>query len=124
MTMLKTNSFEYKEKFQNHILECINSEDVELKTPVAKLKHLFAEFDRVANHKYNLHKLPNEQERLADYLMGLPFDFEFSNHGIIKLAEELHECKLTEDQKDTILSGYWKHLAFHLLKLRKEYISE
>jgi hypothetical protein len=118
--MKSTRTKEYKNDFQAHILGCIDSEEVELNTPKEKIDHLFQEFDRVANYPNNLHNIPNEQERLADYLMGLPFSFEYQGYKIIKLAEQLHECELTDKQRDSVLKHYWSHLAYHILKLRNE----
>ena len=89
-------------------------------SPKSKIDYLFEEFERVANHPYNLKKFPNEQDRMADYLMGLPFCFEFENYKILQLAEKLHECKLTEKQEDIILKNYWNHLAFKILQLKRK----
>ena len=84
--MKNTNSKEYKEKFFEYILECIEIPDANRATSKDKIDFLFSEFERVANHPYNLKKFPNEQDRLSDYLMNLPFSFEFENYKILKLA--------------------------------------
>ncbi len=119
--MKRTNTNDYKNAIEEYIIDCIECEDIELNTPKEKIEHLFNEFDRVANFAHNLKKFPNNQERLADYLQGLPFSFEYENYKILELAERLHECKLTEKQEETILSNYWSHIALHLLRLRTKY---
>jgi hypothetical protein len=43
---------------------------------------LAVEFDRVADHPHNVRRFPNHADRFHDYLMGLPFDFEYTHAGI------------------------------------------
>jgi len=118
--MKNTNSKEYKEKFNEYILDCIEIPNANRVTSKDKIDFLFSEFERVANYHNNLKKFPNEQDRMADYLQGLPFSFEFENYKILQLAEKLHECKLTDKQEDVILKNYWKHLAFKILQLKRK----
>ncbi len=118
--MKSTNTNEYKEAIEQYILSCITSEDVELTTRQEKLDYLFSEFNRVSYYPHNLHRFPNDQDRLANYLQGLPFSFEYTNYEILKLAERLHECTLTEKQEKTILRNYWSHIALHLLRMKSK----
>ena len=119
--MIKTNTKEYKAKIFKYILECIDSEDENLKTPKQKIDHFFNRFESEFNYKNNQLRHPNFQDRIANYLMGLPFNFEFENYKILQLAEELHDCKLTEKEEDRILSNYWNHLAFKIIQLKYKY---
>ena len=117
--MRNTKTKEYKAKIFNYILDCIDSEDIELKTPKEKIDHFFERFESEFNYKNNRLRHPNFQDRIANYLMGLPFNFEFENYKILQLAEELHNCKLTEKEEDKIIEKYWSHLAFKIIQLKK-----
>ena len=120
--MLKTNSKEYMSNIESYIFDCIENEDQELLTIQEKLTYLFSEFKRVADYPANLHNIPNNTERLADYLQGLPFSFEFSNYNILLIAAKLHNIDvIPENKEDIIINGYWLHLATKLFQLKNKY---
>ena len=80
---MKTNSKEVREQIRTHIEDCVYSEHETTYSTFKEAKErLLSEFDRVANHKYNLKRIPNDQERFSDYLCGLPFSFEYTHEGI------------------------------------------
>jgi len=87
---MKTNSKQVKEAIKQHILECVHDENEKTFATFDEAReHLKAEFERVAGNAYSLKKFPNDQERFHDYLMGLPFWFEFANHKIIEFLNGL-----------------------------------
>jgi len=107
-------------KVYSYIMDCIEDPDTELETPKDKIDYVFIEFNRVANYPYNLQRIPNNQARLADYLMGLPFGFDFANYRILELAKEwggLPE-NATKKQEDRILDNYWSFMALQLLQIK------
>ncbi len=119
--MLNTNSNIYKAAIKQHIIDCtieycIESTGNEKPTDKEVLEYVFSEFNRVANHKHNLRRIPNTQNRLADYLQGLPFHFPWHSDGMIEAAEEAHNCKLTEKQGVTVVKNYYNHIAFHIIR--------
>ena len=114
--MLKTNTKLYRERIKAYILGCIDSEDVEL-SDSEKIPHLIERFKAEYEHPYIIKRYPNRQQRLAEWLMGLPLNFDFYNYKILEVAQELHGCELTDKQEDTILNNWWNHLAYHILKL-------
>lgn len=80
---MKTNSKAARDAIKLHILECVyNSNGDNFLTYDDAVKHLYGEFDRVANYSVNMQKLPNNQERFMDYMQGLPFHFHFTYYGI------------------------------------------
>jgi hypothetical protein len=87
---MKTNSKIVKELINKHILECVTDENGQRYTLLQDAKNrLNNEFKRVANYPYNLQKFPNNQDRFSDYLLGLPFDFEYSYFGINEFLNSL-----------------------------------
>ncbi len=87
-----------KEAIKKHILECVTNEDGEtfnsFKEAAERLKN---EFERVADYPSNLKKLPNKQYRFSDYLLGIPFNFEYTYYGI---KEFLNGLGINPEGKD------------------------
>lgn len=94
---MRTNSKEVKNKVRAHVLDCVTDDNGDnfatLPEAVARLR---AEFDRVANYPHNLKRFPNHQDRFHDYLMGIPFGFEFEDH---KICEFLNGLGINPDGK-------------------------
>jgi hypothetical protein len=94
---MKTNSKQVKEAIKQHILECVYDENEKTFATFDEAReHLKADFERVAGTTYYLKKFPNPQirfptaqERFNDYLMGLPFWFEFESHKIVEFLNGL-----------------------------------
>ena len=119
--MLRTNTRQYIGNINKYILDCIENPDEEITSAQGKINYLFNEFERVANYPNNIRNIPNRQDRLADYLMGLPFNFDFSNYNILQVAKKLHESEIPEDMEEVIICDWWKHLAYFILKLGATY---
>jgi hypothetical protein len=121
----KTNSKNYINDIQNYLLSSITFEgldDIDLSNR-QKIEYFFNEFENQTNYRYNLKRYPNIQDRLKNWLQGLPgcINVAFTNYDILELAKTLHSVtELTEKQEDTILENYFNHLAYHLLKLRNK----
>lgn len=80
---MKTNSKIVRLAIRQHIHETVTDSNGDtLPTYQEAARVMWEEFERVANHPYNLRRLPNTQERFSDYLMGLPFHFEYTHTGI------------------------------------------
>jgi hypothetical protein len=87
---MKTNSKEVRSQIRKHIIDCVYSyKEEQFQTIKDAANHLYNEFVRVANHPHNLRRIPNEQKRFSDYLMGLPFRFNYSNHDISNYLNSL-----------------------------------
>jgi hypothetical protein len=87
---MKTNSKSVRELIRSHILACVT--DYNGNTfPIFNdaRAHLKLEFARVADYPHNRRCLPNNQERFHDYLMGIPFDFEFAPRKIAEFLADL-----------------------------------
>lgn len=94
---MKSNSKEVRAKIKQHILDSVTDVNgnnyTDLKEACNRLNN---EFDRVANHPHNLNRFPNNQERFADYLNGIPFGFEYDNYSI---EQYLNSLGLNPDDK-------------------------
>ena len=87
---MKTNSKAVKEAMRQHILENVTDENgntfTTLPEAISKLRN---EFARVADYPANLRRFPNHQDRFHDYIMGIPFGFEFENWKITEFLNGL-----------------------------------
>ena len=120
MRTLDTNTKEYKEKLDTYIYECIENPDVELSND-EKIIYFMSEFHRVANHPSNMNPYPNTVERIDDYMMGLPFNFDFSNYDKLQIVSKLHGVdKIPENKQDSVVQNFNKHIAMRILKLHEK----
>lgn len=80
---MKSNNKIVRQAIDSHILECVTDcNENTFSTIQEASKHLYNEFNRVANYPNNVSKFPNIQDRFSDYLFGLPFSFHFTNNDI------------------------------------------
>lgn len=90
-------------------------------TDEQKVKYFFKNFKVEYDHDYNVKRYPNLQNRISEYLMGLPstLSIEFSYYGIEKLLRQWDYVtdNTTEKQLDEQLESYWKYLAMALIVL-------
>ncbi len=94
---VRTNSKQVRAAMRAHIMENVTDGNGDpFPTFEAARDHLRAEFERVAGHPFNLKRLPNVGDRFHDYLMGIPFGFEYTHHGI---AEFLNGLGINPDGK-------------------------
>ena len=87
---MKTNSKQVREKIRLHILDCVTDDDGHTYATFEEAAaRLLSEFERVSGYDHNVRRLSNAQDRFQDYLMGIPFDFEFMDHKITDFLESL-----------------------------------
>lgn len=95
---MKTNSKAVREAVRAHILEAVTDGNGDTFATFDEARdRLRAEFDRVANYPANLRRIPNHQDRFHDYLMGIPFGFEYTHSGI---ADYLNGLGISPTGKD------------------------
>lgn len=110
MKALKTNSKEVIKQVEAHILDCVTDEDgKDFNSIVLACRYMYCEFDRVANYPNNLKSIPNEQERFADYLRGIPFSFDVYYYDMAQFLNFLGinpQGKIYSDEKVSKLYYY------------------
>jgi chemotaxis regulatin CheY-phosphate phosphatase CheZ len=95
---MKTNSKHVKNIIKLHILDSVyDGNENQFKTFEESAKELHNEFKRVANHQFNLKKIPNNIYRFDDYLRGLPYHFLIYND---ELKDFLNSLGINEDKKE------------------------
>jgi hypothetical protein len=80
-----------------------------------------SEFVRVANYPNNIQRYPNILDRIDNYMMGLPFNFDFSNYDKLQIVSKLHGVdKIPENKEDSVIENFNKHIAMRILKLHEK----
>lgn len=119
------NNKRYGEQFA-YVLDAIYAESEETGEEITsqltdkqKVEWVFRQFDIEFNYDYNKKRYPNEQERLANYLQGLPscINIAFSDYDIKQLGKSWGYCK-TEKKAAEFVGRWFSVMAFRLLQLR------
>ncbi len=115
--MLKTNTKKYRENFKRELNAMLN--DIDNGENYCKnINQLVLRFDLEYNCSHYKKIFPNLQIRLSEFLSGVPYGFNFTyKYQILEFAEKIHECKLTDKQEDKIISNFYKHCSFMILRL-------
>lgn len=119
--MLRTNTNVYKARIGAYLLDCIDVDNKEDATPKEKIEDFFKRFNSEFNYDYNAKRFPNRQERVSNYLQGLPIGIDYTYFDILQVAKKLHGCDIPKDKEDKILEHWFNHCAFHLVRLMEKY---
>ena len=113
----------------DYILESIaDDEDYPTtdKTDAEKLQLVLNTFNVEVNHINNKKRIPNLQERFADYLSGLPsvINIDFENYEILKIAikwESLPNVYINNKDRETqewkVLNNWFNFISAKLFQL-------
>ena len=107
-----------KEKIKQYVLNCINNDEESLTTPKEKLQYAYTRFKEEFGHEI---VRKGEFKAFEEYLMGLPFSFDFMNSDILKLAREWNQEVNTESQECKILNDWYPFITNQFFKLCKTY---
>lgn len=67
-------------------------------------------------HEFHRH---GNQAGLEYWLSGLGMGIDCYNSDIIKVAEKLHDCKLTEKETETVVAGWFRFVAVKILQFSR-----
>lgn len=127
---MKTNYNNISERVKNgkngaqlvYVIDCIKNstratdEGLNFETDADALRFFFDTFNEEFNHQYNKRRFPRLQERIGEYLRGLPscFSVEYWNDEIIKIGLIWGVLDSTEGRKAEKFAENW----FNVLGLR------
>lgn len=120
---MKKNVREYKNvgvQFA-YVLDCIyNDENLEMSDKEA-INYFFECFDKEYNDSYYKRLCPNLQERIKEYIKGLPtcFGVAFCDDTIINIGKSWGYCKTEKQQRD-FLDNWFSVIAFRLIQLKEK----
>ena len=109
MKNYKTNSKHVKNLVKQYILETVYNDNENVFSSFKDAaNHLNNDFKRVANHPYNLKRLPNNVDRFLDYIQGLPFWFPQYDDDI---KDFLNSLGINNENKEYSSSKMWNLFA-------------
>lgn len=114
MTLLKTNSNKYKANFKKFA-----TLEIQNYTELKNIDQFLVRFDHEYNFENNKKRYPNLQNRISQWLQGLPSGFSFCySHEMLEFACLVHELpKIPVEKERAIIDNFYNHCAFMLLKL-------
>ena len=122
---MKTNNS--KHPVYQYIIDAIDAEGYEVKaeTVQERLQFIANCFTSEYCHPYEVQRTPNVQQRMADWLAGLPssitIDFEY--YRIIEIAKQWGSIPQDADdrQGDKILNNWFLFIAGKILQLMRKH---
>lgn len=103
-----------------YLLDCIDTEQIgEGATDKEKIDFVFKTFEIEYGYSYNKRIYPNECERLAQYLRGLPscVNVAFINYEIVQIGKSWGFCK-TLKSETKFVENWFEVCAFRLIQMR------
>lgn len=113
---MKTNSKEVTKKMTQHIIECVTDlEGNEVKTIEQAREIIKKRFNSEFGHPFNVQRFPNHQERFFQYLLGMPFNFEYGDYEIKQFLNNLGINPKGKEYTDEQSHKLYSYLIFKQL---------
>lgn len=115
----KVNGVQYA-----YVLDCIQSDEVELTTDKERIEYFFRMFSIEGDCEYKRKMCPNEQERIAQYLRGLPSccRIAFTDYNIKEVGKSWGYALDTERKANEFCERWWSVIASRLMQIRDRYM--
>lgn len=104
-----------------YVLDCIyNDENLEMSDKEA-INYFFDCFDKECNDAYYRRLYPNLQERVKEYIKGLPscFGVDYCTDNIINIGKSWGYCR-TERQIVDFQNNWFSVIAWRLIQLKEK----
>jgi len=129
---LRTNTKEYIKREEKYLLDSIQDwyfeevENFENLSDKERLNIVMSQLRKHSDHQYNIRRFPNNQERLANHLLGEPgcIDIPTRYHIILQDVANLHKVKvedMPEKLQNTIINNFHNRIAYSLIKLETKF---
>lgn len=120
---MKKNVREYKKvgvQFA-YVLDCIHNEEDSNMSDKEAINYFFECFDKEYNDTYYKRLCPNLQERVKEYINGLPscFNIDYTDYNIEQIGKTWGYCK-TEKQTSNFVNNWFDVIAFRLIQLKEK----
>lgn len=120
---MKKNVREYKNvgvQFA-YVLDCIHNDEKLDMSDKEAINYFFDCFDREYNDAYNKRLYPNLQERVKEYIKGLPscFGVAYRTDTIINIGKSWGYCR-TERQIVDFQNNWFSVIAWRLIQLKEK----
>ena len=120
--MKNTNTNEFKAKLREYLLPAIHDKLESYGFDPQTVEKPFSSILGIARgevpHEFDRH---GEQGGMEYWLEGLGLGIDFYYCDIIRACEQMHECKLTDREKETVCENWWRFMASKICQFaRKE----
>lgn len=104
-----------------YVLDCIHNDEKNNMNDKEAINYFFDFFDKEYNDTYYKRLYPNLQERVKEYIEGLPscFGVAYCTDTIINIGKSWGYCK-TEKQRIDFQNNWFSVIAWRLIQLREK----
>ena len=104
-----------------YVLDRIYNENNENMSDKEAINYFFDCFNREYNFAYYKRLYPNLQERVREYIKGLPscFSIDYTDYNIEQVGKTWGYCK-TQKQTSNFVNNWFDVIAFRLIQLKEK----
>lgn len=104
-----------------YVLDCIYNDEKDNMSDKEAINYFFERFNKEYNDNYNKRLYPNLQERISQYIQGLPscFGVAYCTDTIINIGKSWGYCK-TEKQIIDFQNNWFSIIAWRLIQLKEK----
>ena len=105
----------------SYVLDCIDNDEKDNMSDKEAINYFFDCFDREYNFAYYKRLYPNLQERVREYIKGLPscFSIDYTDYNIEQVGKSWGYCK-TEKQRIDFQNNWFSVIAWRLIQLKEK----
>ena len=112
--MKRTNTNTFKAAAYRYLIDCIQDDEAQGMTDRQKVKHIN---HRVRSELSHVVERQGFTAACVDMLQGLGIGIDYTWPDIVKAAEKMHGCKLSEKEQETVNEGWFKFMGYQLATL-------
>lgn len=104
-----------------YILDCIYNDEKDNMSDKEAINYFFESFNKEYNNNYNKRLYPNLQERISQYIQGLPtcISIAFTDYDIINIGKSWGYCT-TPAKTANFVNNWFAVFAFRLIQLKEK----
>lgn len=114
-----TNSSAYSAAIRTYLANATEIEDQPNATEDERITHMLERFE--AEYGWNIQR-QGPQRAAKEWLQGLAINIEYMDHTIPSVVLGLHglKGKMSPRLENTVVRGYWDHMATQLCRIREK----
>lgn len=104
-----------------YVLDCIYNDEKDNMSDKEAINYFFECFNKEYNNNYNKRLYPNLQERISQYIQGLPtcISIAFTDYDIINIGKSWGYCT-TPAKTANFVNNWFDTIAFRLIQLKEK----
>lgn len=104
-----------------YVLDCIYNDEKDNMSDKEAINYFFECFNKEYNNNYNKRLYTNLQERISQYIQGLPtcISIAFTDYDIINIGKSWGYCT-TPTKTANFVNNWFSVIAFRLIQLKEK----